>query len=86
MDDANVVLVQTVHSNMDGFTKREVKDAHAARKAQAMLGHPTNCKFLGMVCNNMITSCWKLSKLEVWHSAVWLLNTSYEDLWDSDNV
>ena len=46
-----------MRGNMDCFTKREVKDACAARKAQAMLGNPTNCKFLGMVHNNMITSC-----------------------------
>jgi hypothetical protein len=42
---------------MYGFTKCKVKDAHAARKAQVMLGHPTDHKFLGMVCNNIITSC-----------------------------
>ncbi len=49
MDDADVSLVQTVCQNMDGFTKREVKDTRAAHKAQAMLGHPTNCKFLEML-------------------------------------
>ncbi len=40
MDNADIALTQTVRSNMDGFTKREVKDTHAAPKAQAMLGHP----------------------------------------------
>jgi hypothetical protein len=52
-----VALVQTVHGNTDGFIKHEVKDACAACKAQVILGHPTDCKFLGMVCINMITSC-----------------------------
>ncbi len=29
---------------------------------------------------------WKSSKSEVGLSAVWLLNTLYEDLWDGDNI
>ncbi len=57
IDEADVVLVQTVCGNMDGFTECKVKDTRAAHKAQAMLGHPANRKFLGMVYNNMITSC-----------------------------
>ena len=57
MDDADVALVQTVRSTMDGFTEHEIKDARAACKAHAMLGHPTNCKVLGMVHYNMNTSC-----------------------------
>jgi hypothetical protein len=57
MDNADVELVQTVCGNMDGFTKRKVRDARASHEAQAMLGHPTDHKFLGMVHNNMIVSC-----------------------------
>jgi hypothetical protein len=57
MDNADVALIQTMRGNMDGFTEREVKDTCAAHKAQAMLGHPNDHKFLGMVRNNMITSC-----------------------------
>jgi hypothetical protein len=38
MDNADIALIQTMCVNMDGFTKREVKDARAARKAQAMFG------------------------------------------------
>ena len=49
--------INTVHGKMEGFSKREVKEATAACKAQGMLGHPTNRKFLGMVHLNMITSC-----------------------------
>ncbi len=37
-------------------------------------------------CRPNTRVCWKLSKSEVRHSAVWLLNTLYEDLWDGDNV
>ncbi len=49
--------INTVQKNMEGFTKREVDEAKAARKAQGMLGHPTDRKFLGMVRSNMIANC-----------------------------
>ena len=42
---------------MEGYTAREVKGAHAARVAQAMLGHLTDGDFLGMVRLNMIENC-----------------------------
>ena len=49
--EAEVALsfVQTIRRNMEGFTKHEVQDARRAREAQAMLGHPTDWDFLGMV-------------------------------------
>jgi hypothetical protein len=50
-------LVQTVRGNMEGFTRREVEEARKACKAQGMLGHPTDCDFLGMVRGGMITNC-----------------------------
>ncbi len=34
-----------------------MEEAKAARKAQGMLGHPTDHKFLGIVCANMIANC-----------------------------
>jgi len=40
-----------------GFTKREVEEARKAREAQAMLGHPTDRDFLGMVRGGMISNC-----------------------------
>jgi hypothetical protein len=42
-------LVQTVRGNAEGYTKREVNEAREARKAQAMVGHPTDREWLGMV-------------------------------------
>jgi hypothetical protein len=39
---------------MERFTERKVKEARAAREAQAMLGHPTDLK---LVRHNMITGC-----------------------------
>ncbi len=55
---ANAVLfIQTVCGNMEGYTQRKVKDACSARKAQAMLGYPTDRNFLGMVRSGMILNC-----------------------------
>ena len=42
---------------MKGFTKCEAKEAQKAREAQAMLGHPTDRDFLGMVRGGMISNC-----------------------------
>ncbi len=57
--EAEIALsfIQTVRGNMEGYTQREVKDARAACEAQAMLGHPTDRDFLGMVCSGMILNC-----------------------------
>jgi len=57
--DGEVALdfVQMVHGNMEGFTQREVEEARAAREAQGMIGHPTDCNFLGMVRANYILNC-----------------------------
>jgi hypothetical protein len=52
-----VLFVQTVRGNMEGYTQREVEDAHAACEAQAMLGHPTDRDFLGMIRSGMILKC-----------------------------
>jgi hypothetical protein len=52
-----VVMIQTVCQQYEGFTKRKVQDATAARKAQAMTGHPTNTQFLKLVRNNSIKNC-----------------------------
>jgi hypothetical protein len=52
-----VLFVQMVRGNMEGYTQREVEDARAVREAQAMLGHPTNRDFLGMIRSGMILNC-----------------------------
>ncbi len=52
-----VTLVQTVHSNYEGFTKREVIKAREAREAQAMLGNPSKKDFQGLVSGNLIPNC-----------------------------
>ena len=42
-------FLQTVCQNMEGFTKHKAKGANLARKAQAILGHPTSTKLSQLV-------------------------------------
>jgi hypothetical protein len=41
-----VAMVQTVRQHYEGYTKRKVQDAIAARRAQAMICHPTDANSL----------------------------------------
>jgi hypothetical protein len=45
---AALCFVQTVRERYEGFTRREVQEARAAREAQAMIGHPTDREFRNM--------------------------------------
>jgi hypothetical protein len=54
---AALCFVQTVRERYEGFTRREVQEARAAREAQAMIGHPTDREFRNMVRTNMIPNC-----------------------------
>jgi hypothetical protein len=54
---ATLLFVQTLQGNMEGYMRRKVKKACAAQEAQAMLGHPTDQEFLGMVRSGMISNC-----------------------------
>jgi hypothetical protein len=49
-----MAMVQTVCQHYESYTKHKVQDAIAARKAQAMIGHPTDAQFLEMVRSNTI--------------------------------
>ncbi len=40
--EAGVIMVQTVRNNYEGFTKEEVRQAIAAREAQALMAHPSD--------------------------------------------
>jgi hypothetical protein len=61
--EAKVALsfIQTVQGNMEGYTRREVKEACAVQEAQAMLGHLTDQEFLvsrnGMLWHDFKQSC-----------------------------
>ena len=52
--DAATILVQTVRSNYEGFTKKDIKDAKAARQLQGMIGSPSEKDYGRMVSSNMI--------------------------------
>ena len=51
---ATTTLVQTVRSNYEGFTKKYIKAAKAARKLQVIIGSPGEKDYGGMVSINMI--------------------------------
>ena len=42
---------------MEEHTRREVEEARTAQEAQAMLGHPTDQEFLGIIRSGMISNC-----------------------------
>ena len=50
-------LVQMVRGNYEGYTKREVLKAKEARRAQAMMGNPSEADYKGMVSHNLIPNC-----------------------------
>ena len=52
--DAETTLVQTVRSIYEGFTKKDIKAAKAARKLQGMIVIPSEKDYGGMVSSNMI--------------------------------
>ena len=52
--DAATTLVQTVSSNLEGFIKKDIKAAKAARKLQGMTCSPSEKDYEGMVSSNMI--------------------------------
>ncbi len=50
----SVEKIETVRHNYKGFTKRDVKKAVLARKAQAMVGSPSERHFAELVSENSI--------------------------------
>ena len=45
--DAETTLVKTVRRNYEGFTKKDIKAAKAARKLQGMIGSPSEKDYGG---------------------------------------
>jgi hypothetical protein len=52
-----ISLVQTVRGTYEGYTKHEVLKAKEARRAQAMMGNPSEADYKGMVSHNLIPNC-----------------------------
>jgi hypothetical protein len=55
--NSKMSFIQTVCGNYEGYTKREVTQAKEARRAQAMMGNPSEKDYKGMVSNNLIANC-----------------------------
>ncbi len=55
--EVGMILVQTVHQNYKGYTKRKVLQAKEARCAMGMIGNPSKRDFTNMVRGNMISIC-----------------------------
>jgi hypothetical protein len=49
---AAICLIQTIRERYEGFTRREIEDAKAAREAQAMIGGPPDREFQHLVRTN----------------------------------
>ena len=55
--ETEVLFIQTIQGNYEGFTKCEVTKAKKARRAQAMMRTPSEKDYKGMVSNNRIANC-----------------------------
>ena len=55
--DSEMSYIQTVRRNYEGYTKQEVTQAKEARRAQAMMGNPSEKDYKGMVTNSLIANC-----------------------------
>ena len=55
--DEHTMLVETVRGNFEGFTKNKVLRAKQARRAQAMMGNPSEKDYKGVVSNHLISNC-----------------------------
>ena len=55
--DSEMTYIQTVRGNYEGYTKREVTQAKEARRAQAMMGNPSEKDYKRMISNNLIANC-----------------------------
>ena len=56
-NDEHTMLVETVRGNFEGFTKNKVLRAKQARRAQAMMGNPSEKDYKGVVSNHLISNC-----------------------------
>ncbi len=52
----NLLMVNTVRKNFEGFIKHEIKMAQEARKLQGMIGNPMDREFTGMVHEKLIAN------------------------------
>jgi len=56
-----LMLVNTVRENFEGYLRPEVEKTKEARCIQGMNANPTEREFAGMVCEQLLTNDWFLS-------------------------
>jgi hypothetical protein len=52
-----MMLVNTVQGNREGYTRQDIERAKEARRIQGMIANPTEREFAGMVCEQLLTNC-----------------------------
>jgi hypothetical protein len=52
-----LILVNTVRENFEGYSRHEVKKAKEARRIQGMIANPTKREFPGMLREQLLTNC-----------------------------
>jgi hypothetical protein len=66
-ENAATLLVQTVRGNYEGFTKKEVLRAKEARRAQGLIGGPSEKDFTALVSSKSIENC-PVDRIDVTHA------------------
>ncbi len=55
--NVELMLVNTVMENFEGYTRHDVKRAREAQRIQGMIANPTKREFSGMVREKLLTNC-----------------------------
>jgi hypothetical protein len=56
-NNVELMLVNTVRENFEGYTRHDVKRAREAQHIQGMIANPTEREFAGMVREKLLTNC-----------------------------
>ena len=51
------MVVETVREIFEGFTKKEISQAAAARQAQALIGNPRDKDYKQVVSSHLLSNC-----------------------------
>jgi hypothetical protein len=56
-NNVELMLINTVRENFEGYTRQDVKRAREARRIQGMIANPTKREFAGVVHVKLLTNC-----------------------------
>ena len=56
-ENREVTLIQTVQSNEEGYSKRQIKDAQEVCDLYVKVGYPSPQDFQKLISENMILNC-----------------------------